>query len=192
MAGYYTRTKEHKKLHSEACKKGGTGKWKRTPEQNKKMKQSTKGKRLGKENPRWAGREKMICKYCGKEKEMTPMQKSKRQFCSNKCSVMFMNPFRDMKKEKNPNWRGGLSFFPYSVDWTKTLKRSIRERDKYICQLCGASQGNREFSVHHIDYDKKNCNPRNLITLCLKCHLKTNFNRDYWKQYFKQVIKKLL
>lgn len=26
-----------------------------------------------------------------------------------------------------------------------------------------------------------NCNPNNLIALCRKCHMKTNFNRDYYK-----------
>lgn len=39
--------------------------------------------------------------------------------------------------EKHPNWKGGKSFEPYTVDWTETLKRSIRERDKYNCQVCG-------------------------------------------------------
>ena len=79
-------------------------------------------------------------------------------------------------------WKGGLSFEPYSVDWNETLKRSIRERDNYICQLC-SQYGN---NVHHIDYNKKNCNPKNLITLCQKCNIKVNKNRDYWQNYFKQ------
>ena len=85
------------------------------------------------------------------------------------------------KGEKNHNWLGGKSFKPYTIDWTETLKRSIRERDKYTCQICG-----KEPSVycHHIDYDKKNCNPNNLITLCCSCHSKTNINRDYWTKYF--------
>lgn len=38
--------------------------------------------------------------------------------------------------------------------------------------------------VHHIDYNKLNCNPNNLITLCKSCHMKTNFNREYWLDYF--------
>lgn len=88
-----------------------------------------------------------------------------------------------LSKEKHPNWRGGKSFEPYSVDWTETLRRSIRERDNYICQLCNQYGNN----VHHIDYDKKNCNTYNLITLCRKCNIKVNFNRDYWKKYFKEV-----
>jgi len=83
--------------------------------------------------------------------------------------------------EKNPNWQGGISFEPYSVDWTETLKRSIRERDHYICQLC-SNYGN---TVHHIDYDKKNCNPTNLITLCVGCNTKVNFDREHWIKYFK-------
>lgn len=75
----------------------------------------------------------------------------------------------------------------YSVDWTETLRRSIRERDKYICKLCGSQQGDISFAVHHIDYDKYNCNPNNLITLCNSCHAKTNHNRKDWIKYFKSL-----
>ena len=84
------------------------------------------------------------------------------------------------KGDKCRFWKGGISFEPYSIDWTKTLKQSIRQRDKYICQMCGESGK----YVHHIDYDKKNCNSENLITLCNSCHTKTNYNRDYWVDYF--------
>jgi 5-methylcytosine-specific restriction endonuclease McrA len=89
-----------------------------------------------------------------------------------------------LKGEKNWNWKGGISFEPYSIDWTNTLKKSIRERDKYRCQLCGESQGDIAFHVHHIDYNKKNCSPNNLITLCGKCHSKTMHNREYWTKLF--------
>ena len=92
-----------------------------------------------------------------------------------------------LKGENHYNWQGGKTFEEYTVAWTKTLKRSIRERDKYTCRICNEQQGERAFSVHHIDYDKKNCDPKNLITLCMSCHLKTNHNRDYWINYFKYV-----
>ena len=85
-----------------------------------------------------------------------------------------------MRGENHPNWQGGKSFEPYSIDWTETLKRAIRERDHYLCQLCNLYGNN----IHHIDYNKKNCNPDNLITLCFKCHRKTGSNRDYWENYF--------
>lgn len=84
---------------------------------------------------------------------------------------------------KHPNWQGGKSFEPYSIDWTETLKRAIRERDNYICQLC-SQYGN---NVHHKDYDKKDCDPTNLITLCKRCNSRVNFNRNYWIRYFKSI-----
>ena len=71
-------------------------------------------------------------------------------------------------REKNPSWKGGKSFEQYTINWTDTLKRAIRERDNYICQICSQYGDN----VHHIDKNKKNCNPNNLITLCRKCHSK--------------------
>ena len=96
----------------------------------------------------------------------------------------------EYKGKRASNWQGGKSFEPYSVDWTETLKRSIRERDNYICQLCGKTQIEqieeieKKLSVHHIDYNKKNCNPKNLTTLCNRCNARVNFNRDYWEKQF--------
>ena len=85
-------------------------------------------------------------------------------------------------------WKGGKSYEVYSVDWTNTLKQSIRERDKYTCQLCKEHQGEEALSVHHIDYNKQNCDPNNLISLCRLCHSKTNFKRDYWLDYFNKHL----
>jgi hypothetical protein len=86
-------------------------------------------------------------------------------------------------KERNPNWKGGISYNPYPEDWTDILKRAIRKRDNYTCQICGKEPA---ICVHHIDYDKENCNLDNLITLCSSCHMKTSFKRNYWRQYFKK------
>ena len=86
--------------------------------------------------------------------------------------------------ENNPRWCGGKSFEPYTIDWTETLRTSIRERDKFTCKLCGIKQGDRLLDIHHIDYNKENCNPNNLISLCMGCHRKTNNKRDYWTNYF--------
>ena len=90
---------------------------------------------------------------------------------------------------KNSNWKGGKSFGPYPTDWRDDLKESIRKRDGYVCQLCGIHQDelkgfHKKLDIHHIDYNKDNLNPDNLITLCRTCHIKTNFNREYWIKYF--------
>lgn len=91
----------------------------------------------------------------------------------------------DFSLENHPRWLGGKSFEPYSNDWTETLRKSIRERDNYICNLC-SKFGNE---IHHIDYNKQNNNPSNLICLCHSCHSKTNSKRDYWKNHFIEVIR---
>jgi len=97
--------------------------------------------------------------------------------------------------DKAYNWLGGLSLINYGKEWTETLKRAIRERDKYICKICDKTQIQeledieKKLSIHHIDYDKKNNDPKNLITLCNKCHVKTNYNRNYWIRYFELKFK---
>ena len=53
------------------------------------------------------------------------------------------------------------------------------------------NQTKKEYHVHHIDYNKNNCDPKNLITLCNNCHSKTNTNRKYWVGYFKDLLEKL-
>jgi hypothetical protein len=109
----------------------------------------------------------------------------KTHFKKGKKGFWFEKKRPNMVGENHPSWKGGTS--PYTTDWTNTLKRSIRERDNYTCQLCGKLQGDTAFHVHHIDYDKKNCNPINLITLCKSCHTKTNFKREYWINYFSTI-----
>jgi len=101
-----------------------------------------------------------------------------------------LNKSRETTGDKNPNWRGGLTFEIYPRDWNDDLKDSVRKRDNFICQECGIHQDELDYKLdcHHIDYDKKNCNPNNLISLCRYCHIKTNYGRDYWKNYFLKVI----
>ena len=82
-------------------------------------------------------------------------------------------------------WRGGISFLEYGPSWSNDLKESIRKRDRFICRLCGKHQDEsyRKLDVHHIDYNKKNLDPKNLISLCKNCHSKTNTDREYWSRY---------
>ena len=89
---------------------------------------------------------------------------------------------------KHPLWQGGSK--EYTSEWTSGLKESIRKRDKYRCHLCHSTKNKRKFDVHHIDYDKKNCKPNNLITLCLSCHVKTNTKRERWTKYFTNYMDK--
>jgi len=96
--------------------------------------------------------------------------------------------------KNNPMFNNWSSKVPYTIKWTNQIREIIRKRDNYECQNCSKIQKqelkelNRRLSIHHINYDKSNCNKKNLVTLCLKCHLKTNLNRDYWFAYFTYIM----
>lgn len=100
------------------------------------------------------------------------------------------NPMYGKSKELCPAWRGGLSFEPYGLEFDDRLREQIRKRDDFVCQECEKTQKElkRLLGIHHIDYNKQNNSTFNLISLCPKCHMKTNFNRKHWTAYFKMKI----
>jgi len=93
--------------------------------------------------------------------------------------------------EKHPNWKGGKSFEPYTLDFSNDFKGTIRERENHCCSICNLHQSElkTKLCVHHIDYNKLNSFPQNCVALCLQCHIKTNFNRDSWKSFFQILLK---
>lgn len=121
------------------------------------------------------GKVKAICQVCGSEFDVFPCRLGVTRTCSAACNKEWQSILST--GENNPFWCGGLSFEPYPPEFNGRLKRKIRERDYYTCAICRLS-GN---SVHHIDYDKSNNDPLNLITLCKSCHGVTNYNRPYWQ-----------
>jgi len=94
----------------------------------------------------------------------------------------------DMSMERNPNWRGGISFEPYCADWTREYKEYVKGRDGYKCLNPDCWQTFKELSIHHIDYNKKNCGPSNLITLCNSCNSRANTDRDWHEFWYKAII----
>lgn len=99
--------------------------------------------------------------------------------------------------QNNPNWQNGKSFEPYSSEFNEILKEKIRQRDNYTCQNCEFTNEehliiyNESLSIHHIDYNKKNCNENNLITLCKQCNVRANYNRNCWINLYKEKMYEL-
>lgn len=98
--------------------------------------------------------------------------------------------------EKHPNWKGGLSKQKYPREFNQLLKDKVLRRDSVIgwdgvCQKCGRIQEHcGQLTIHHIDYNKYNNSLDNLISLCRSCNIKVNKNRDYWRNYFKERVKR--
>ena len=156
--------------------------------------------RKGQNNPCWRGGLPK-CLDCGKE--LRNYNNIRCKSCSNKKNNLGRKRpqwekekiSKTMKKllkdpTKNPSWKGGISFEPYPPEFNKKIREEIRKRDNYTCQNCNMLEEEQLtimgyiLSVHHIDYDKKNSNKNNLITLCHWCNLKANINRDYWVKYY--------
>lgn len=87
--------------------------------------------------------------------------------------------------EKHPNWKGGISFGKYCKLFNKRFKETIRGIYHNKCFLCGKTkeENGENLSVHHVNYDK-GCLCGSIcefVPLCRKCHMETNFNRNYWE-----------
>jgi 5-methylcytosine-specific restriction endonuclease McrA len=86
-------------------------------------------------------------------------------------------------------WQGGVSSEEYGPEFTTKLKREIKERDNYQCQMCHKENiPEKKLHVHHVDYNKKNNMHDNLITFCNSCHSITNGIRSTWTKIIKDIL----
>ncbi len=100
-------------------------------------------------------------------------------------NISIRSPSESLKKELNPNWKGGISEQNYCYKFNESFKEHIREKFNRTCYICGKSEENlnKKLCVHHIDYNKNAiCNGKEFafVPLCHSCHSKTNGNRWYW------------
>jgi len=167
------------------------------PAKRSEVRKKISVKNSGRNNYHWIEPIKRKCLVCNTFFFVKP--KSKKKFCSLKCfgvhktgkpqpAIETFQTFEyRMKKSAflqgvSPNeWKGFTSFEPYTHEFSFQLRRKIRQRDNYCCQICKIQENGRKHSVHHIDYNKTNNDELNLITLCVVCHGETCFNREEWK-----------
>jgi len=138
------------------------------------------------------------CKKCNYNflKKRNKLKQKKNRLCCIICGKLISRYdslfCRKCYRGKNhSNWLGGIGYEIYPPYFNNKIKEQIRSRDDYKCQKCCKKENNRKLDIHHIDYNKKNCEKDNLITLCHKCNNRANYNRDYWYAYFKYIIKKI-
>lgn len=108
-------------------------------------------------------REEVICSHCGKKFEITPSRKLKSKcnlfFCSKKCKS---NEQKIGGKINISNYREGRSVYRDIAFRTYEPK----------CEICNYSEFIEILQVHHIDENRENNNPDNLMILCPICHAK--------------------
>jgi hypothetical protein len=117
--------------------------------------------------------------------------------CGKRLSIWYAQRCKSCanKGANNPNWIDGRKGHPYNkYIFNEELKLKIRKRDNFECQNCHVSDKEHltrfetHLHIHHIDYNKENCDEKNLITTCLQCNSKANYNRDYWYAYYTYIM----
>jgi len=94
--------------------------------------------------------------------------------------------------DKNPMWNGGSSLQKYPSIWVnREFKKSLKERDGFKCQNPDCKENSKKITLHHIDYNKTNNEPNNLITLCHACNCRANVNRSYWQTFYTNIMTKI-
>jgi len=107
------------------------------------------------------------------------------------------HPMLGKKGKEIYNWIEDRHLLEYPDIFNDELKEQIRKRDNYTCQNCGMTEEEHlivigtDLHVHHIDYNKENCKEDNLITVCLSCNTRANYNRNYWEEFYTQKIKEI-
>lgn len=152
-------------------------------ETKRKISKSNKGKIISKESI-----ERM--KISLKKYYITHTHPSKgKQYSEERKQKMSIARKGKYRGSEASNWRGGISSLPYSIEWTPWLKEEIKQRDNSTCQNPRCDYIENVLDVHHINYDKQNNSPDNLITICKRCHGKTQRHRVRWINYYQRIMK---
>lgn len=164
--------------------KANTGK-KRSKDVREKISERNTGKNNPFYNKKHTIKTRMIISKANKNKTISSEHKQK-------LSTKYQG-------KNNPNWKGGIACEPYCDVWLdKDFKQTIRDRDNNTCQNCGVTRMlslkifSENLSIHHIDYNKKNCHPENLITLCNSCNSKANGNREFHKIFYEEIMRRII
>lgn len=141
-------------------------------------------------------RDFLYCKHLHFQKMFLNPRGGKRLHLKNHFTEEEKRKLSESKKgAKNPAWKGGISFKPYCAKFDIAFKHRIRAKFGFECFLCGKStkENCRALCVHHVNYNKacgcdedKTCQ---FVPLCIRCHNKTNANRDFLQALIMEMLK---
>ena len=97
------------------------------------------------------------------------------QFCSSSPKARICLTCKSSKKNNT---------YP-RVFWKN--RKIVLNRDENTCQCCGCKpdgKNTNKLTCHHIDVDKQNNSPSNLIILCTQCH------RSLHSKYSKYILRR--
>lgn len=158
---------------------------------SEKMSQITSGRILG--SPSKETRSKMSKAKLGKPLSKSHKEKiqttNRSESMRQKFSSLMLGRFTG---EMHWNWKGGIATEPYCPVFSdKEWREYIYERDKE--KFCWNPQCERKGSIshlHHINYNKKDCRYSNIIKICNGCNAQANFNRSWWKSFYKEIMRR--
>ena len=180
--GYHHSDETKRKISM--ANRGKTKGVKFTESHKQKISEALKGHPISKENQR-----KMVEAYTLKghtpevKRKISESLKGNTHTLGHKHTEETKAKLRELfSGDKNPQWRGGVKFFPYCTAFNEHLKESIRCSFDRRCFLCGAPENGQRLHVHHVDYNKgQGCGQKwNLVPLCVSCHTKTNHHRHHY------------
>jgi hypothetical protein len=82
----------------------------------------------------------------------------------------------------------------YCDKFNPPFKERVREFFGRVCVECGKTEKENKYKlcVHHVNYHKDACCNENVkllfVPLCVSCHAKTHYKRQYWEERFTKII----
>ncbi len=181
--------KGRKKSKAEREKLSKTGKelW-QNPEYRQRMSEAHKGKIAWNKGRPWNSEMKKKLSEAHKGYEIPMETRIKLSISLKKHFAKNKNSIDNLSGENSRFWQGGISREPYPFEFDNKLRGKIKKRDGYKCQNPDCEGKKARLCIHHINYIKQDFRDENLITLCNYCNVKANFNREYWQDYYEEIL----
>ena len=113
------------------------------------------------------------CPVCGDNFEAQEGHKKEKKTCSHACANTFFRSGED-----NPNYKDIGQYGVKDRNFSRKYRQICFANHQHKCVVC---EENLMLDVHHLDGNKKNNKPENLIPLCATHH-------NYWHSNYKNLI----